>query len=391
MATFTSYKTKDGKRKYKFKVYLGKDPLTGKRIETSRQGFNSKKEAQIALRNVQADFEKNGWKKQNNKLETFDDLFYFWLESFKNTVKSNTAYTKKRRYETSLKSKVGNIKFKKIKVDFCQKLINDLAEKYAGYSLIYSCLSQPMDYAVKNGLIDSNPFRLVTYPRHHGNAHPHRKGYENFYNRDELKEFLSALRDYSQQRAFYLFPLCRLLAFSGMRVGEALALEWNDINFITGELTINKTTSFNRELHKVIVQSPKTKNSIRKIYLDEKTLSILKEWKLKQQKLFFIYGVRFDKKEYVFTKLRSNRLMYSSNVETSLQEFYKAHKELKPIAPHGFRHTHASLLFEAGATIKEVQERLGHKDAKTTLNIYTHVTNGKNEELPEKLVNYLDF
>ena len=143
MATFTSYKTKDGKRKYKFKVYLGKDPLTGKRIETSRQGFNSKKEAQIALRNVQADFEKNGWKKQNNKLETFDDLFYFWLESFKNTVKSNTAYTKKRRYETSLKSKVGNIKFKKIKVDFCQKLINDLAEKYAGYSLIYSCLSQP--------------------------------------------------------------------------------------------------------------------------------------------------------------------------------------------------------------------------------------------------------
>ena len=83
--------------------------------------------------------------------------------------------------------------------------------------------------------------------------------------------------------------------------------------------------------------------------------------------------------------------MYSSNVETSLQEFYKAHKELKPIAPHGFRHTHASLLFEAGATIKEVQERLGHKDAKTTLNIYTHVTNGKNEELPEKLVNYLDF
>jgi len=89
MATFTSYKTKDGKRKYKFKVYLGKDPLTGKRIETSRQGFNSKKEAQIALRNVQADFEKNGWKKQNNKLETFDDLFYFWLESFKNGSLSN--------------------------------------------------------------------------------------------------------------------------------------------------------------------------------------------------------------------------------------------------------------------------------------------------------------
>lgn len=95
MATFTSYKTKDGKRRYKFQVYLGKDPLTGKRIETTRQGFSTKREAQVALRDLQADYYQNGWKQQNNKLVTFDDLFYFWFESFKNTVKPNTAYSKK--------------------------------------------------------------------------------------------------------------------------------------------------------------------------------------------------------------------------------------------------------------------------------------------------------
>lgn len=391
MATFSSYKTKDGKRRYKFKVYLGKDPLTGKRIETTRQGFSTKREAQVALRDLQADYYQNGWKQQNNKLVTFDDLFYFWFESFKNTVKPNTAYSKKRRYEKLLKEQIGNVKFKNIKVDFCQKIINKLAKKYAAYSNIYSCLSQPMDYAVKNGLINTNPFKLVTYPRHHGNAHPHLNGHENFYNREELKDFLSILKKYSQQRAFYLYPLCRLLAFSGMRVGEALALEWNDINFITGEVIINKTTSFNKEKKKVIVQSPKTKQSIRKIYIDKETLNILKEWKIIQNKLFFVYGVRFNEKEYVFTKLKSNNLLYSANVESSLKCFYDGHKELKPITPHGFRHTHASLLFEAGASIKEVQERLGHKDVKTTLNIYTHVTEEKNEKVPEKLANYLNF
>ncbi|HCI89380.1 MAG TPA: integrase [Lactobacillus sp.] len=58
---------------------------------------------------------------------------------------------------------------------------------------------------------------------------------------------------------------------------------------------------------------------------------------------------------------------------------------------HGFRHTHASLLFEAGATIKEVQTRLGHSSSKTTLDIYTHVTQSKKQEVAQKFANYIDL
>ena len=58
---------------------------------------------------------------------------------------------------------------------------------------------------------------------------------------------------------------------------------------------------------------------------------------------------------------------------------------------HGFRHTHASLLFESGASIKEVQERLGHKDVKTTMNIYTHVTPEKVRETGERFAKYVNF
>ena len=64
---------------------------------------------------------------------------------------------------------------------------------------------------------------------------------------------------------------------------------------------------------------------------------------------------------------------------------------LPHITIHGFRHSHASAMFAAGATIKEVQERLGHEDVETTLNIYTHVTDQQNKEAVQKLVNFLDF
>lgn len=73
-----------------------------------------------------------------------------------------------------------------------------------------------------------------------------------------------------------------------------------------------------------------------------------------------------------------------------LKWIYKKYPQ-KKITLHGFRHTHASLLFEAGATIKEVQTRLGHSSSKTTLDIYTHVTQYKKQEVAQKFANYFDL
>ncbi len=67
---------------------------------------------------------------------------------------------------------------------------------------------------------------------------------------------------------------------------------------------------------------------------------------------------------------------------------YSEKYDLPYITPHGFRHTHCSLLFEAGASIKEVQERLGHEDIKTTMNIYAHVTENTKEKTAEKFAQF---
>nr|WP_275403075.1 tyrosine-type recombinase/integrase [Sporosarcina limicola] len=69
----------------------------------------------------------------------------------------------------------------------------------------------------------------------------------------------------------------------------------------------------------------------------------------------------------------------------------RTNNELGTITTHGLRHTHCSLLFEAGASLKQVQDRLGHTDAQTTLNIYTHVTQKAKEEAILKFANYIEM
>lgn len=73
-----------------------------------------------------------------------------------------------------------------------------------------------------------------------------------------------------------------------------------------------------------------------------------------------------------------------------LQQIVKD-SDIRPIRIHGFRHTHASLCFEAGMTLKQVQYRLGHSDLKTTMNIYTHITREAKDDIGEKFANYIDF
>src|SRR5690606_24824730 len=129
---------------------------------------------------------------------------------------------------------------------------------------------------------------------------------------------------------------------------------------------------------KQVLQQPKTVNSRRIIEFNEPTLSTLQEWQDIQRKEYATLGLtykpeqqpvftRFDKDEGVMKYLR----LASPN--DSLAKFFKKHSDLPRITVHGFRHTHASHLCEAGVSIKAAQERLGHKDIQTTMNVYTHV------------------
>ena len=124
--------------------------------------------------------------------------------------------------------------------------------------------------------------------------------------------------------------------------------------------------------------------------LDDGTLSVLKKWRKIQRTEALQFGFNtMNKNQLIFTNIDNNFLSPAkpSKWLIATQEKYN----LKKITVHGFRHTHCSLLFEAGATIPEVQERLGHGDVKTTMNIYTHVTKKTKKETALKFANYINI
>lgn len=227
-------------------------------------------------------------------------------------------------------------------------------------------------------VLHSNPFDKVIKPK---SRQTQRKG--NFLTKEELKEFLKLAQNATLS---YFFPLVHLMAYTGLRQGEALALKWSDIDFENKKITVNKTAVRIKE--KQSLQTPKTKNSKRVISIDPATIAILKNWKKDQIKNYFKNGKHFEGDDnFIFTNQRGD-WVHIHNFIPYFKRFVTDHN-LKPITPHGLRHTHASLLFSAGVEPKNISDRLGHSTIKITLDLYTHITEEQRTDTVEKLLEYM--
>lgn len=143
------------------------------------------------------------------------------------------------------------------------------------------------------------------------------------------------------------------------------------------------------------ITPPKNKGSKRVVPLDDTTLSVLRNWKLQQTTDLFKLGINIKNKtqQLIFTRITKNDFNYPLHMDylnNVLNRIIKKNN-LPKISPHGFRHTHASLLFESGANVKDVQERLGHASIQITLDIYTHVTKKSKKYTAEKFAKYANF
>ncbi|WP_240511939.1 site-specific integrase [Paludifilum halophilum] len=377
------YKLKNGEIRYEFQVYLGTDEATGKQMRTTRRGFKTKKEAELALARIKLQVASGEFRKE--RAETFKEVYGLWLLQYENTVEQSTFVKTVSLFDNHILPSIGEYKIEKITVDICQKAVNDWAKKLKNISKVKAYASRVFNFAVKRDFVQKNPFDLVELPRKRNKPLPDETDEKNFYTREQLIEFLSCLEKETNVKAYVLF---RLLAFSGMRKGEALALTWRDINFKTKEIRINKALSRGKN-SKLYIKSTKT-NEARTIKMDEKTMGVLRMWKKKQKEDYFKLGFNTSKpSQLVFSNEKNEFIQPSKTREWMLyvQEKYN----LKKVTTHGLRHTHCSLLFEAGATLKEVQDRLGHSDIKTTMNIYTHVTKKAQEQAIQKFSSYVNL
>lgn len=374
--------TKNNKTFYMFQGYLGTDPTTGKRIRVTRQGLSSPKECELEFYRLKLQFEEGEYSKTNKY--SYQDVYNLWIEQYKNTVKESTLSKTLSLFEIHILPYYGKMYIDMIKVTHAQEAINTWFKSLRNYRLVNNYAGLVFKHGMKLGIIKENPTTLVTVPVKKEAVDE--EEVENYYTKEELIAFLDHLEKSNNPKWYTMF---RLLAFSGCRKGELLALTWEDLDFNKGTLNISKTLALGLD-NRLLIQTPKTKKSKRVIPLDAKTMAIMRDWRTQQAKDMLMFGYNtMSKNQLIFTNTKNTYI----NLQKVGQKIKPICKQigLKEITPHGFRHTHCSLLFEAGASIKEVQERLGHSDVQTTMNIYAHVSEKKKEETAEKFASYLNI
>lgn len=374
------YIKKDGSKHWMFKAYLGINPSTGKKQYTTRRGFRTQKEAKLAKAQLELQAKDNKYTPHSTL--TFGEVADKWLEVYKTTVKESSYSRVYTLFQSNILPLFKEKRISKITIPYCQKAVYQWYEKYKSYKAIRSYTSAVFDYAKELRLISDNPMEHVPVPKKKKDVIKEKK----FYEKEELEEFL----EYCKVDRFPLtYPLFRLLSFTGMRKGELLALNWNDFDFNQSTVTISKTVARNYQ-GRPIITDPKNYSSNRQISLDVETIKVLKKWRVEQRKYLLSYGINSLNPDQLVFSSKSNYILDHSRINRLLERICKKN-DLVNIKVHGLRHTHCSLLFEAGLSIQEVQYRLGHSNARTTLEIYSHVTKNQQERSADKFANYIDF
>lgn len=381
MATFRKYKTKKGML-WRYQILVGTDTVTGKRKYKTKGGFYTKREAKLAADEVEKKMSNPNFLDNENII--FGEVYERWIANYKLTVKESSFYTVELQYKSKILPILRNKKINQITTIECQDLINHwYSIPLKNYKAIFNLITRIFKYAKQLKIVTDDPTSSVIIPkasRQFNNLEHSR----NYYTRDELKTFLEYAEKHEKYKIYVLF---RLLAFSGIRKGEALALTWNDVDFKKAQITINKTIIL---VSKVKVTTPKTKSSNRTVFIDKKTVSILREWRLSQKKELLQKG---------FNALSPNQLVFPDKnnhyiIPTTISKMMNRVSEgsnLHHITVHGLRHTYATLAAQGGMSVKQLQAQLGHSKVEITLDVYTSITDEQRKDTANQYTSFVNF
>ena len=328
--------------------------------------FAKKKEAELAeLEFKQSVFQANNGYSEITMREFLDKIFY---PERQRQLKTSSFYSMRNALEHSAVPYFANMKLKDINVaqirEWYHVSLKDSSVINRNQQL--SFLSRVFKYAMNYNIIPADPTTRIARDKKPIKINEDGEVFnplDMVWTEDEFKLFLAKFREVNKDSKYMLtyYILMNVLYYTGLRLGEGLALKIKDIDLVNQSLVVNKAISN----HSKEVVTPKTKNSFRKVYFNSSLAKLLSHYieNLKQYAEFgpdaFLFGLS--------SPCRHN------SVNRMFIETRNKCPDLKPIRIHDFRHSRASYLISNGYNIAFVSRQMGHANITTTLNIYTTI------------------
>jgi len=379
---------------WSYRIDMGINPITNKRIQPTfskseeyPNGFKTKDEAKKAATKHQNELDQGTYVKM--KEVKFVTLAEEWFKYYCKGRKISTQRV--RKYELLRLTKFFEFDLaKNINKKRYQEFLDHMEEetKLMDATRVGTHLAAKMlfAYALEFGYMKIDPTEYTKVHRAQATVEDIENNTEipKYLEKEQLALFLKTAQTKGLPGDYMMFLT---LAYSGMRDGELCALKKTDFDKVEKTVSITKT-NYNPSC-KVIeftLLPPKNKGSIRKIELDEIIFIALEDHLAKQNELKMRYRKTYYDKGFIFA-LSNEFPGYPTNIDFvgwRMSRLLKLAKLDENLTPHSLRHTHTSLLAEAGVPLEDIMDRLGHVDDKTTKNVYMHVTKKRKKEASQK-------
>lgn len=388
-------------------VYIGTDVKTGKRI-TKTITSKTLKALDRKIIEAKIQFEKSGSTvKETIQIDNFENLAEVWFSNFKTWVSSQNTINRVRGYlDTYIIPHFGEYRPDQIEPADVQLWVNRLANKAKksvdsgvkrapkgsarDFGAIAHKVSDIFDFGITNCGLTTNPAKAIKIP-------PKPKSNKErimVLHDDDLKHWLSYLETLPNIRANRRFKvICNTLLASALRISELLALEITDLDFKTNEILVSKTLmwkSANKKLgikgEMVCKQAPKTDSGNRRVAIPSSIMENLREFHEEMTAYFVKHGL--PKSKLIFPTIYGN-YMCDRNERATLKKRLSV-LGLPDYGFHLFRHTHASMMLNAGMNWKELQHRMGHKSITTTMDTYAELAPEKKFEAVDIFLNKME-
>ena len=384
-----------GKNSYRLTVSEGFD-LTGRPMIHRKTIHGTKREAEVELAKFVTEVQ-NGLVIDGKSLK-FSEFVEVWKRDYGSKELAPTTYKRYcRMLETRILPYFGHFYINKIRPTDIMKFY-DLLEKdtqlvrkkgnngsktkkpLSGKTILehHRLLRAMLHRAVYWQLIVSNPAERVQPPRA---KKPKRRSYDD----EQTKILLENLEKLTVEDTKYKVAII-LTIFTGVRLGELMGLEWQDVDFRNGIISINRSSQYLSDMG-VFTKVPKTESSIREIAIPEFIISLLEEYKLWYEDQKLIYGELWTDSDRLFVQA-DGKPMHPSTISKWFVK-YVGQIGLPVINFHGLRHTNASLLVAQNIDIAVISARLGHAQISTTLDFYVHPLLSHNRKAGYALENLL--